>query len=209
MALPFQEPFTGTGALSASWTQVAFGTPTLQRSAGLGDPSAADASHDTLAFVSGESPSADQYAQVVINTGLLSTRRYAQVLVRASGTGNSHTCYVFTTDGASGSGHTQIQEISANETYSVVAAIATTFTSGDVMRLEVNGTGSNNLTAYKNGASVGTGSDATLTTGTFGTGVYDDTADTIRLDDFEGGNLATAKARPFVRRTTRFFRRSA
>lgn len=191
MSLPATEPFTGTGALSASWTQVGFSAQTLARSSDVGKATAADSAHDVEAYWTGDTFSNDQYSQVTVSAGLTSGLAFAQALVRASGTGSgSAKFYLFATDGGSGSGHTSITKVTAGETYTTLQNITTTFANGNQLKISVNGT---TIRAFKNGTQVGTDqTDSAIASGSAGCGVYNFGGNDIKLDDWEGGNLSSS-----------------
>lgn len=190
MSLPAQEPFTGTGALSGSWTQVGFSAQTLARNTNQGKATAADGLHDILAFWNADAFANDQYAQAVYVSGGALGTNYAYLVVRGSGTGNAFVGYLFFTDSTSGLDHTGIIRYGANETPTTISTITTTVANGDLLRVEVSGT---TLTAKKNGAIVGTVTDATIASGSAGAGVFNTAGagNNVLIDDWEGGNLAT------------------
>lgn len=180
MAVLASDAFTGTTALSGSWT-VNQGTPSCVGGVLKGGT----AGSNNGAFYNGVTWPNDQYSQAKIAGGLSANTHYTYVLVRAAGTGGSSNAYEIFTDGSSGATHTEICTLTSG-TESTLQSVATTFTTNDVMRLEAEGT---TLRAYKNGAQVGTDqTDATYASGSAGLGVYQSTA---TMDDWEGGSLTS------------------
>lgn len=109
------------------------------------------ASTDKGSFYNSGTWGANQSAEGTVGA-LASNAAYSGVLVRANGSGNAFQVY---TDGVSGAAHTAFARWDAGTT-TELGGIATTFTAGDVIKLEVSGTsGSITLTAYKNGTQVG------------------------------------------------------
>jgi hypothetical protein len=88
---------------------------------------------------------ADQESMATVGN-LSPNTNYAELLVRADGSGNA---FGLVTDGQSGAGHTEFARWNAG-TYTALGGVATTFANGDKMRLTVSGSsGSITLTAYK------------------------------------------------------------
>jgi uncharacterized protein YjdB len=183
----YTEAFAGVaGALSGSWTQQRTSGTINRNGAGLGVGSVN--AKDLFAYWSANSFGADQYSQARIAGGLSSGSQYVQIIARASGKGDAtYSNYLFYTDGASGSGHTEVAK-NINGVQTTLKSFATTFASGDVIKIGVAGT---TITCYKNGVALGTVSDASLTGGAPGIGVY---GSTITVDDWEGGSAAAAPA---------------
>lgn len=98
---------------------------------------------------------ANQSAQATVS-GMSSGSDYVGVGVRMNG-GDG---YVFISDGVSGAGHTEIGKW-VGGSYTALIGVATTVANGDVLKLAVSGSSPAALTAYKNGASVGTFNDST------------------------------------------------
>lgn len=196
MALPFTEDFdAGAGVLAnPPWTQAALAAQTLNYDgAGAGKASAANAASDVFAYDNSNAYNSDQWAQVTIKAGIAAGTHFAEVCVSCSGSGGSFQGYSFNTDGTTGALHTVISKWSAGSPTDI-ANFATTFAAGDVMRLERRG---NVLTAYKNGVRLGSVTDGTpLTGGAPGCGVFNDTTNTVTLDNFAANNLADAGSWP-------------
>lgn len=188
MALPFTDAFGAAAAVLGNppWTQVALAAQTVNYDgAGSAKASAANATTDIIAYDNSNSYSPDQYGQVTIAGGLSSGLQYAEVFVRCSGTGASFKGYQFLTDGASGAGHTELWSYSGG-TGTLLRNFATTFTTGDVMRIEVVGT---TITCYKNGVSLGTQTSAVAASGAPGIGVFNSSVNAVLLDNFQADNL--------------------
>jgi hypothetical protein len=177
--VPALEPFTGAaGALSGSWTQQNGATTVNKNGSGIGVCSAAA---QGFAFWNADTFDPKQYAQLKVIQVTADTH-YVDALVRASGVGGSYNGYVIYTDGSSGTLHTAIaKEVAGAETE--ILAISTTFASGDIVRLEIDGP---NIAAYKNGVLIGSTSDSTFSSGSVGLGVFNTAA---QVDDWEGGSL--------------------
>lgn len=177
------ETFTGTaGALSGSWTQQDQPGTVNRTGSGLGKGSVNE--KDLFVYWNATTFSNDQYSQVRIAGGLASGTQYVQISVRSSGTSEAaFKGYAFYTDGIAGAGHSEVARV-VNGSWFALRSFATTFTTGDVVKMSIVGT---KITLYKNGASIGTVTDATLTTGAPGVGVY---GSTVTIDDWEGGSVA-------------------
>lgn len=190
MALPFQDSFTGGAGVLGNppYTQANIGssgkTVNLD-GAGSAKASAVDASLDIAAYDNSNTYNNDQYAFATISGGLASGTNYAEIFVRCTGTGATFKGYQFLTDGASGAGHTELWLYSGG-TGTLLRNFATTFTTGDVMKIDVVGT---TITCYKNGASLGTQSNAVATTGAPGIGMFNGSANNLLLDTFEAGSV--------------------
>lgn len=106
-----------------------------------------------------------------------------EVVVRASGTGDaSYSNYSFYTDGTAGAWHTEVDKVMKGSWISL-KSFPVTFTTGDIMKISVVGT---TITCYKNGVALGSVTDASLSSGSPGVGVY---GKTVTVDDWEGGSL--------------------
>lgn len=187
MALPAQEPFTGSGALSASWTNV------YNSCVRSGDQGADGAVNDLCyARWTADAFDADQYAQQVIKS-VTDSLHFAGLVIRSTGTsgGTNFAGYFLSTDGSSGSGHTSYGYFSGN-VGTTEGNLATTFPANSVMRMEVRGTGAATRVKFvKDGAQVGVDytPGTTFDTGSPCFGGYDVTTATMRVDDFEAGDL--------------------
>jgi uncharacterized protein YjdB len=185
----YTEAFTGTpGALSGSWTQQRT-SGTINRN-GSGSGVGSVNAKDLFAFWSANAFDNDQYSQVRIAGGLSNGSQYVTITARASGRGdaayNAYLCY---TDGLAGAGHTEVAK-NINGTQITLRSFATTFATGDVIKIGVVGT---SVTCYKNGVAIGSVTDAALPGGSPGVGVY---GNTVTIDDWEGGSSATVTPAP-------------
>jgi uncharacterized protein YjdB len=143
-----------------------------------------------LVFWNADTISNDQYSQVRIAGGLASLTQYVEITVRATGAGDaSYKSYVFYSDGVAGSSHTEVAKI-INGAWTTLRNFSTSFAVGDVMKIGVVGT---TITCYKNGVSIGTVTDASLTSGSPGVGVY---GNIVTVDDWQGGGIPAAAPPP-------------
>lgn len=173
------DAFTGTGALSGSWT-TQFGTPARVTDTYGG----ADSINGNAAFYSGITWTADHSSQAKIISGLSSTAGYCQVNARASGTGASPSYYELYTDGATGaSGHTDIGVVVAGSE-TILQGLGA-FAANDTMYIEAVGT---TIKAKKNGVQTGTNqTDSSLAgAGAPGLSIYPATP---RMDDWAGADI--------------------
>jgi hypothetical protein len=186
MALPATEDFAGAaGNLSASWTQQRTTRRVQRNGSGAGIQDATDAIDDVIAFWNADAFPNDQYSQVAITA--LGAGSII-VSLRAADSGDAtRDYYEFYTDGVTGAGHTEAAVV-VNGGTTVLRNFATTFAASDVMKLGVVGT---TLTAYKNGTSLGTQSNSTLTSGAAGVGSYCAAGTRPTFDNWEGGSLGS------------------
>lgn len=185
----YTEAFTGTaGALSGSWTQQRSSGTINRNGAGLGIGSVN--AKDLFAFWSANTFSPDQYSQVRIAGGLASGYQFVQIIVRASSQGDgAYSNYLFYTDGVAGANHTEVAK-NINGTQITIRSFATTFTTGDVIKIGAVGT---TIICYKNGVALGSITDSSLPGGSPGVGVY---GNTVKVDDWEGGSIVAATPPP-------------
>lgn len=181
------ESFTGpAGALAGSWTQQDQPGTLNKNGSGLGKGSVN--AKDLFAFWNAVAFNNDQYSQVRIAGGLSNAVQYAQIAVRSSGTSEStYKGYAFYTDGVPGTMHSEVAKV-VNGNWTALRAFSNTFAAGDVIKISAVGT---TITIYKNGVALGSVTDATLTSGSPGVGVY---GSTVTIDDWEGGSLTSAPA---------------
>jgi hypothetical protein len=136
----------------------------------------------------------DQYSQVVARfTGPGNGTQYLYLIARATGatsTPSTAFTYWFWSDG--GSDTSIIKHPGSASEVVLATANATTFASGDLLRFEVSGS---TLTGFKNGGSVITATDSSITTGAAGMGGFGSIG-TVLIDDWEGGNLGGAGLPP-------------
>lgn len=146
----------------------------------------ASASSESMAYVSGETFTADHYAQGVID---LASSRYKGVGVRITGSGNG---YAYYGQGTTYGTRKLIRNAGGSPTE--LASAASQFATGDTAYLEAVGTA---LTAKRNGSTDLTATDSTYSTGSAGlTGRDLDFAATARMrslvvDNIGGGGGAT------------------
>ena len=182
----------GAGVLASPWTQAALSARTLNYDgSGSAKASAADASFDVIAYDGVNVYSPDQYGQITIAGGLSSGVQFAEVFVRCSGVTGTFKGYQFLTDGVTGAAHTELWSYSGGSG-TLLRNFATTFTTGDVMRIEVVGT---IITCYKNGASLGTQASSVATVGAPGIGVFNSATNAVLLDSFVGDNIGQSALR--------------
>ena len=136
--------------------------------------------------------SGDHSSEAAIS-GMVSGNTYVGVAVRCST--SAETYYALKTDGASGitggGGHTRIVKVVAGAETALLD-IDCPFADGDVIKLAIAGT---TLTAYKNGASVGTTTDSSLSGGKPGLFVYGNAA---RVDNWTGADIDTTVYDPIT-----------
>lgn len=181
----YTESFTGAaGPLSGTWTQQKSLGTINRTGAGIGIGTLDGL--DLFAFWSANTFSADQYSQVRIAGTLVDHMQLVQVIVRARGTGDStYSNYSFFTDGIAGQWHTEVDKV-INGRWFPLRSFATSFATGDVMKISAVGS---TITCYKNGVSLGSVTDQSLTSGSPGVGVY---GNKITVDDWEGGSLVSS-----------------
>jgi hypothetical protein len=178
MSLPATENFTGAaGAISGSWTQES--TTTVDRD-GVGAYTCANASDDALAWWNADSFNNDQYSQVQITAGTPASGNTIGAAVRASGAGATRNHYVLqTSDG--------LWKCINNNWTNIFGEKGTdgeTWAIGDIVRLEITGTG---WVAKHNGVQYNSGTDASLASGAAGCHTFG--GGNIRGDNWEGGNI--------------------
>lgn len=183
MALPASDDFAGSGALSASWTVLDGSTTRVSDQADAAGVGANGSLWNADTF------NDDQYAEVTIG----STTPNCGPATRLTVSGATGTGYVVTATGA----NITLYRWNGNESYTSIAALGGSVTTGDVVRLESEGT---THRVYKNGTQVGSDqTNATYTTGSAGMFLYDATA---TLNAWEGGNLAAGGGGGSVKRLT-------
>jgi hypothetical protein len=179
MSLPASDNFNRadtypTPDLGANWTNQANG-PAIFSNQAIGTGSGAT---NGLAFWNADSFAADHYSQATVVT-----QDFMGPSVRASGTGgasNAYFAFIYPTFGW--------------RIYKMVAGTVTllldkadgsagTFANGDVMKFSAVGT---TLTVYKNGTSLGSTTDASLSSGSAGLMTSGSSA---RFDDWSADNI--------------------
>jgi hypothetical protein len=170
MALPATEAFTGTGALSGSWT-LQKNSVTCATNEGKGGT----AGDDNFALWTADTFNNDQYSQVAV--GSTYGTDYIELPVRGSGTNNDYLLYWNST------GHITISKYVSGTQTDLQDTLGSGAT-GDVIKIECTGT---SIKAYKNGTQIGTTvTDSSLTSGSAGCGAYGTGS---RFDNWEGGNV--------------------
>ena len=186
MALPYQDTFTAASnstlqSYSANWT-ISAGAFSVDATNDAVYPNSAGA--ECGAFVNSETPSADQYAQVVLSN-IVDANASVGPAVRCAAGGNYYGLYY----SRSGGGMVFLFKMVGGTWTGIAESIGVgAWANGDVLRLEVSGT---TLTPKRNGtliAALGTKTDSSLSSGKVGICGYD-ALSTCRLDNFEGGNL--------------------
>jgi hypothetical protein len=190
MTVLLKDDFAGGAAVLADppWKQGALDATTLNRDgSGNAKASAGNPANDEFAYDDSNTYPADQWAEITVGGGLSVGNNYAEALVRASGSGGTFQGYSFNTDGGSGALHTVITKWSAGAGADITN-FATTFTTGDKLRVEIVG---NTLTCYKNGVNLGSFTDSTspISSGAPGCGVYNASGNTVLISDFAGGDF--------------------
>ncbi len=188
MALPASSTFTGSNgaSLGSNWT-AGLSTTQIRGNAATG----ANSSDDWDAYWNADSFAADQYSKATI-MAVSNGAHYAGVIARASGASGTFKCYQCVTDGASGSGHTEIAKVT-NGSFTSLKAVATTFTAGDIIEIRCSGTTTTTIAMYKNGALVDSVTDSSTphTSGAAGIVGFHRDLTVGTVDDWEGGNLSS------------------
>jgi hypothetical protein len=127
----------------------------------------------------------DQYAQCVLTAKEGTTNFAAGIGVRHAAAGTA-TYYGYYQDGG-GNGFC-FKNVAG--TWTLLGAAFSSAATSTTLRLEANGT---TLTVKHNGASQGTRTDSSITSGAAGVTGYSNST-SMRADDWEGGNLAAAGA---------------
>jgi hypothetical protein len=184
MALPATDAFTGAddASIGANWTNGA-NSFVIASNQAVGDNS----STDCYAYWNADTFAANQYSKAAV-AGLTSGAQYKGVIARAAGSGGSFRCYICYTDGASGSGHTEIGKVTGG-VFAALKAVATTFTAADILEIRCTGTSTTTIAMFKNGVQVDSTTDASSphTSGAAGIHAF---GQTQGLDNWEGGDLA-------------------
>jgi hypothetical protein len=183
IALPATDNFSGLSSggnitEDAQWTLVA-GDVGFNRHVATEDIYAAGNSPDgvSMAYWDDDVFGNDQYSQIVItdDTGVGSIGACVRLAAGADG-------YCCRADGYI----TRYDDASVFSGETVLVSGLTTAGTGDTLRCEANGT---TITRKIDGATEGSTTDATYVSGSAGIWGY---ANSMRIDDFEGGNLGGA-----------------
>ena len=194
-ALPATDAFTGTNgtaltAYSSSWS-LNSGNFAINTNAIYPNQSVTECG----ARWNADTFENNQYAQGKL-ANIITTGQTIGVAVRIS-TSGAASYYGFYADG-SGGGKTFLFKMVAG-TWTQLGSLGAALSANDVLRLEINGT---TLTPKVNGTTQsppGTQSDSALSSGAAGLSGYS-VSTSMRLDDWEGGNLAGATVLPRPRR---------
>lgn len=182
--------FAGTGALSGDWTTQ---LNTLSRANGHGNGSTS--SRNSTADWTGDSFDNDQYSFAECY-GLSSYTRYVLVNVRGA---TGWDAYVGTTDGVAGTpehcGILEYNSVGDSGDGVFVTDINQDFNDTDLIKIVVEGTSISMYRSTDGGASwgspVSSTTDATLTAGDAGAGVW---GSGEGIDNWEGGNIVSGIA---------------
>lgn len=182
-AQPYSEPCTGTGALDGNWTQGAVSGTTVNvvRATNVCQPDNPITSRDIIAYYSGGTFNNDQYAQATFS--LITTGAHYNILaVRASGSNSTLNTYYI----AVSTTEMYVSRYLSGSGSDLEHRTGLTFTSGDVIKLQIVGT---TITIFRNGSQSGaTVTDSNIASGKPGQGGYNETAVLQSNDDWEGGN---------------------
>lgn len=149
----------------------------------------------------------NQYSKVVVNALTKNSIAVVKAQVRMQ-SGTDESAYTGGIVAASGIYKYGIQESTSAFGFSDLATTGsspTSYSTGDYIVLEANGTGTNNLELYTSesgGAETSrlTASDATITSGSPGVGIYADTSsETIQITSWEGGDDVPPNLNPSLR----------
>ena len=168
------------GGLGSNWTTRS-GSPAI-----VSNEVSTTSNTDQWAVYSGAAFAADQYAQVTISGSGAGSARYPGLMVRASTSGNMN-CYFWNSNLDGNNGIAKFVDNVYSALTSTPAASDTSWTGGDVARLEVVGT---TINLRKNGTIVATVTDSTHTSGY--PGFHISTTSPIwpcAIDDFAAGDL--------------------
>ena len=172
------DTFNRTGTIGATWTrQNDTGGATAGRVAGIA--TASQVGVDVLYFCT-TTRTADQYAEIVVDSSLSSTR-YQGAGVRLAGTtATTFTGYVGFVTTTTWSIDRYVAGSSAS-----LASGSTTVSAGNTIRLSVIGA---LLTLTKGGVSLGTTTDTLYTSGKAGIGLYSGTSGSVGIASFTSGD---------------------
>ncbi len=185
MALPATESFTGALALLADppWAVGTFTYDVQKDGTGLGSCNLNGS--DCYRWWDADTFPNDQYGEITwASTPTVAGNDYLYLQGRGNwGSGQMQTGYWAWSDGLS---DTAILRVDTGSLTSLGTANATTFVSGDVMRLELSGT---SIKLLKNGSAIISVTDANYSGGPIGMGGYT-VAGTLRFDNFQADALS-------------------
>jgi hypothetical protein len=171
MSLPASEPFTGTGALSASWS-LPTGSCVRDTDAGRANT----AGSDNFAVWNADAFSNDQ--ESTIDVASFGAGDYIEVLCRGA-TGAVTTYLVYFSSGTN-----IIISKYVSGTQTDLQDTGVTAVVGNQVKLQVTST---SIKAYKNGAQIGsTATDSSIASGACGWGGY---GNTPKVDNWVGANV--------------------
>lgn len=178
------------GALGSNWTTYVGSGCTIVSNAVRANGTGA--SHGS--YWSADSFGADQFCEVTLTSDLIQSlsQNYLSLAVRASGSGGTRNLYQFTVT----NDHYYVSKV-VNGTGTDIVDAAGTFASGDVIRIEVTGTSTTTIKAFKNGTQVGsdvTDSSSPHTSGAPGFEIYNSSAFYSTWDDWDGGDLGASQS---------------
>lgn len=141
---------------------------------------------------------ADQYAEIALAN--LGANDYGGVLVRAATDGTTETSFVAELGGSTDANIYMYKDIAGTETQ-LMTAVGYTWVANDVIRLEVQGTGSSGLLVKINGTQKGTSGDASaITSGNPGLGTYTDAQPRPKVDNFAAGDFGSGTTTTIIHR---------
>lgn len=144
-------------------------------------------------FRNTQSWSNDQYSEITLKNSSMGALDYSAVTVRASGTAGSSNRYECMADG--GGSDARLRKL-VTGSYTNLDTDSVAFATNDVIRLEVTGT---SLTCKKNGATILTGTDSDLASGSPGFGTpFNGGGHDSQWDDWSGGDLGGGGSPSFV-----------
>lgn len=171
---------TALGTYSANWTVKVNAGDVVIAVGGVGASLTTNTS--AVAFYNATSAANDQFAQGTLNfQGYPTSNEAVGVCVRvnSSGSGYCATFYI-------ANNQAYIVNMVAGVFTGVVIADGTSWTPGDVMRLEVVGT---TLTLKRNGTTTASQADSTYTAGQYGIGFWGGPESNVNLSNWSAGDI--------------------
>jgi hypothetical protein len=189
------DPFTGSGALSANWTQQnTDGTFTLVTNAAQPTSFGGDAANNYNAITWPD----DQYSQAKVTVAGGTGDAGLGVACRMA---TGARTYYFAVVNKAASNNVSICKFVAG-TFTLIASRTITWVDGDVLKLQVTGAGPVTLEVFQNGTQLGADiSDSTSTIASGRAGIKHSSSTTSGfVDDWEGGSVDTAPFPPWPQR---------
>jgi hypothetical protein len=178
------DTFAGTAnPIGAPWVTGANGWAGWLKASGVARPDAAGAGEHLVRY-GGAGLGADQYCQITFGSTPAASSWYGACARVTSG----GSCYAVVHNG----GTVYIYELTNGPNFAELGNFAASFVAADVLRIEVIGT---TITAKKNGAVIGSRTDATITSGEPGMYGYIDVT-TDGIVGFEAGDIGGGAAAP-------------